>query len=31
VRNGKWRKVQIRSRAKDVSVRSRDGYFAPMQ
>jgi Ca-activated chloride channel family protein len=31
VRNGKWRKVQIRSRAKDVSVRSRDGYFAPVQ
>ena len=28
-RDGKWRKVEIRPRAKDVTVRSRDGYFAP--
>jgi Ca-activated chloride channel family protein len=30
-RDGKWRKVQIRSRTEDVSVRSREGYFAPVQ
>jgi VWFA-related protein len=31
VRDGKWRKVQIRPRLADVTVRSRDGYFAPSQ
>ena len=31
VRDGKWRKVQIRARVADVTVRSRDGYFAPAQ
>jgi VWFA-related protein len=30
-RNGQWRKVQIRARVPDVTVRSRDGYFAPAQ
>jgi VWFA-related protein len=30
-RDGKWRKVEIRTRLKDVIVRSRDGYFAPEQ
>ena len=30
-RDGKWRKVEIRARLKDVIVRSRDGYFAPEQ
>jgi Ca-activated chloride channel family protein len=30
-RDGKWRKVQIRTRFADVTVRSRDGYFAPTQ
>jgi Ca-activated chloride channel homolog len=30
-RDGKWRKVQIRAHATDVTVRSRDGYFAPVQ
>ncbi|MGH9255287.1 MAG: VWA domain-containing protein [Vicinamibacterales bacterium] len=30
-RDGKWRKVQIRSRPAEVTVRSRDGYFAPTQ
>ena len=30
-RNGQWRKVQIRPRSPDVTVRSRDGYFAPAQ
>lgn len=30
-RNGQWRKVQIRARTPDVTVRSRDGYFAPAQ
>ena len=31
LRNGKWRKVQIRTLFADVTVRSRDGYFAPAQ
>lgn len=30
-RNGQWRKVQIRARTPNVTVRSRDGYFAPAQ
>lgn len=30
-RDGKWRKVQIRTRLGDVTVRSRDGYYAPTQ
>ena len=29
--NGAWRKVELRSRAKSVHVRSRDGYYAPPQ
>jgi Ca-activated chloride channel family protein len=31
MRDGKFRKVQIRARVPDVTVRSRDGYFAPAQ
>jgi VWFA-related protein len=31
MRDGKWRKVQIRTLFADVTVRSRDGYFAPSQ
>ena len=30
-RDGKLRKVQIRARVPDVTVRSRGGYFAPAQ
>ncbi|MGH7555034.1 MAG: hypothetical protein ACREMQ_18695, partial [Longimicrobiales bacterium] len=30
-RNGQWRKVEIRPRQKDVSIRSRGGYYAPAQ
>jgi hypothetical protein len=28
-RDGKWRKVEIRSRRKDMVAVSRGGYFAP--
>jgi Ca-activated chloride channel family protein len=31
MRNGNWRKVQIRSSLAGVTIRSRDGYFAPAQ
>ena len=31
MRDGQWRKVQIRTRMSEVTVRSRDGYFAPSQ
>ena len=31
MRDGKWRKVQIRAKLPEVTVRSRDGYFAPAQ
>ena len=31
MRDGKWRKVQIRTSLADVTIRSRDGYFAPAQ
>jgi VWFA-related protein len=30
-RDGKWRRVQIRARVPEVTIRSRDGYFAPSQ
>jgi Ca-activated chloride channel family protein len=30
-RGGKWRKVEIRSRTPEVTIRSRDGYFEPAQ
>jgi VWFA-related protein len=30
-RDGKWRKVEIRAGLQGVTVRSRDGYFAPEQ
>ena len=30
-RNGQWRTVEIRPRQKDVSIRSRGGYYAPAQ
>ena len=30
-RNGQWRKVEIRPRQKDVAIRSRAGYYAPVQ
>jgi VWFA-related protein len=31
MRDGKWRKVQIRTTLGAVTIRSRDGYFAPAQ
>jgi hypothetical protein len=31
MRDGKWRKIQIRTTLADVTIRSRDGYFAPAQ
>lgn len=31
LRDGGWRKVEIRTRVKGISVRSRGGYFAPAQ
>jgi Ca-activated chloride channel family protein len=31
MRDGKWRKVQIRTSLGAVTIRSRDGYFAPAQ
>jgi Ca-activated chloride channel family protein len=31
MRDGKWRKVQIRTTLAAVTIRSRDGYFAPAQ
>jgi VWFA-related protein len=31
MRDGKWRKVQIRTSLAAVTIRSRDGYFAPAQ
>lgn len=30
-RNGEWRKVEISVKGRDVTVRSRGGYFAPTQ
>jgi Ca-activated chloride channel homolog len=30
-RDGKWRKVEIRAKRSDVEIRSRGGYFAPLQ
>jgi len=30
-RDGKWRKVEIRVRQGDATVRSRAGYYAPAQ
>ena len=30
-RDGQWRRVEIRVRQRDVTVRSRDGYFEPNQ
>jgi Ca-activated chloride channel family protein len=31
VRNGGWRKVEVSVRQRDVTIRSRGGYFAPAQ
>jgi Ca-activated chloride channel family protein len=31
VRDGKWRKVEIRVTGQDVTVKSAGGYFAPAQ
>jgi Ca-activated chloride channel family protein len=30
-RDGKWRKVEIRAKQRDVEIRSRGGYYAPAQ
>jgi Ca-activated chloride channel family protein len=30
-RDGGWRKVQMRARASGVTIRSRDGYYAPAE
>ena len=30
-RDGKWRALRIQTRSDDVTIRSRDGYYAPMQ
>jgi VWFA-related protein len=31
LRDGKWRKVQMRTRERGVTIRSRDGYYAPAE
>jgi len=30
-RDGQWRKVEIRPRQRDIEIRSRGGYYAPLQ
>jgi Ca-activated chloride channel family protein len=30
-RDGRWRRVEIRARQRDVEIRSRGGYYAPLQ